>query len=173
MSSFSFTIGILNILEAMPNAHPTHKVQMITKPFLLRNIRGRGRPLIPSSPHLLVLAISERFLPTRGTFRVILVSESHWLQPVLVLSIPWWPTPTCVGRVKVKPFPALKKPSDSYTFGSCLSRNNRWPVKILWQAWTLWVVSRLIFNKVFSRPCPKTLKWKAKKIATRLKTGNF
>jgi hypothetical protein len=40
--------------------------------------------LIPS-PHLLVLATSERFLPAWGTFRAILPSESHWLQPVLVL----------------------------------------------------------------------------------------
>jgi hypothetical protein len=39
------------------------------------------------SPHLLVWATSERFLPAEGTFRVILASESHWLQPVLVLSV--------------------------------------------------------------------------------------
>ena len=60
-----------------------------------------GLSQIPS-PHLLVLATSERFLSTRGSFRVILASESHWLQPVLVLSGHWWPTPTCVGRVKVR-----------------------------------------------------------------------
>jgi hypothetical protein len=29
------------------------------------------------SPHLLVLATSERFLPAGGTYRVILASESH------------------------------------------------------------------------------------------------
>ena len=54
--------------------------------------------VIPS-PHLLVLVTSERFLPTWGTFRTILASESHWLQPVLVLSVHWWPTPVDVGRV--------------------------------------------------------------------------
>ena len=32
-------------------------------------------PSLISSPHLLVLATNERFLPARGTFRVILVSE--------------------------------------------------------------------------------------------------
>ena len=54
--------------------------------------------VIPS-PHLLVLATSERFLPAGGTFRAILANESHWLQPVLVLSVHWWPAPTGVGRV--------------------------------------------------------------------------
>jgi hypothetical protein len=34
-----------------------------------------------------LLATSERFLPAGGTFRVILASKSHWLQPVLVLSV--------------------------------------------------------------------------------------
>ena len=53
--------------------------------------------LIPS-PHLLVLATSERFLLAGGTFRTILANESHWLQQVLVFSVHWWPTPTYVGR---------------------------------------------------------------------------
>ena len=43
-----------------------------------------------SSPHLMVLTTNEQFLPTGGTFRVILASESHWLQPVLVLSVHSW-----------------------------------------------------------------------------------
>jgi len=51
------------------------------------------------SPHLLVQATSERFLPAGGTFRVILANESHWLQPMLVLFIHWWPAPTGVGSV--------------------------------------------------------------------------
>jgi hypothetical protein len=50
----------------------------------------------------MVLATSERFLPAGDTYRVILASESHWLQPVLVLSVRWWPTPASVGRVIVK-----------------------------------------------------------------------
>jgi len=49
----------------------------------------------------MVLATNERFLPARGTFRAILASESHWLQPVLVFSVRWWPTPVGVGRVLV------------------------------------------------------------------------
>jgi hypothetical protein len=51
------------------------------------------------SSHMLVLATNERFLPARDTFRVILASESHWLQPILVLYVHWWPTPACVGRI--------------------------------------------------------------------------
>jgi hypothetical protein len=34
-------------------------------------------------------------------FRAILASESHWLQPMLVLSVHWWSTLAGVGRVKV------------------------------------------------------------------------
>ena len=40
-------------------------------------------------PHLLVQATSERFLPAGSTFRHGLASESHWLQPVLVLTGHW------------------------------------------------------------------------------------
>jgi hypothetical protein len=58
------------------------------------NVYLMEETLIPS-PHLLVLATSERFLATsRGTFRTILASESHWLQPVMVLSVHWWPAPS-------------------------------------------------------------------------------
>jgi hypothetical protein len=60
-----------------------------------------SKELIIPSPHLLVLATTERFLPARGTFRAILASESHWLQPMLVLSVRWWPAPAGVGRVLV------------------------------------------------------------------------
>ena len=35
------------------------------------------------------------------TFRAILVSESHQLQPMLVLSVHWWPAPVGVGSVLV------------------------------------------------------------------------
>ena len=37
--------------------------------------------------HLLVRAINERFVPARVTFRSVLASESHWLQPMLVLTL--------------------------------------------------------------------------------------
>jgi hypothetical protein len=94
---------------------------------------------IPSS-HLLVLATCERFLPTWGTFRAILASESHWLQRVLVLSIRWGPTPACVGRVLLK-LPSMRvcqqtfvmimscsegKPEPSYTMmGEICGHNHR------------------------------------------------
>ena len=64
----------------------------------MSHIGWSPRELIPS-PHILVLATSERFLPIGGTFRPILASESHWLQPVLVLFVHWWPTPAGVRRV--------------------------------------------------------------------------
>ena len=61
-------------------------VHMIWGPFL-------------HSPHMLVRATSERFLPAGGIFRAILASESQWLQPVLVFSVHWWPAPAGVGSV--------------------------------------------------------------------------
>ena len=51
------------------------------------------------SPHLMVLATNEQFLPAWGTFRAILDNESHWLQPVMVLSFHWWSALAGVGRV--------------------------------------------------------------------------
>ena len=53
------------------------------------------RYLIPSS-HMLVLATNEQFLPAWSIFRAILASESHWLQPMLILSVHWWPAPARV-----------------------------------------------------------------------------
>jgi hypothetical protein len=47
----------------------------------------------------MVANTSERFLPARGIFRAILAIESHWLQPLMVLFVRWWPTPVGVGRV--------------------------------------------------------------------------
>ena len=39
-------------------------------------------------------ATNQRFLPTRVTFRSVLASDgSYWLQPVLVLTVSWWPAP--------------------------------------------------------------------------------
>jgi hypothetical protein len=95
------------------NTHTlSHKIR--AGPHGSRVARGqsaRSRPLkvegmevgglIPS-PHLLVLATSERFLLARGTFRIMLVSESHWLQPMLVLPVRWWLAPTGVGRVLIR-----------------------------------------------------------------------
>ena len=76
---------------------------MFTCMWGLRCHRGKGwchRDVeVKASPHLLVLTISERFLPAECTFRAILANESHWLQLVLVLSIHWWPTPAGMGRV--------------------------------------------------------------------------
>ena len=51
------------------------------------------------SPHLMVRATSEQFLSVGGIFRAILASESHWLQPVLVLSVHKWPALAGLGSV--------------------------------------------------------------------------
>ena len=47
---------------------------------------------IIAHPHLLVLATNERFLPAGATFIFGLANENQWLQPVLVLTVHWWPT---------------------------------------------------------------------------------
>ena len=53
------------------------------------------------SPHLLKQATSERFVLAWATFTAILASESHWLQPAMVLFVHWWPTPISVGGLLV------------------------------------------------------------------------
>ena len=50
-----------------------------------------------STHRLLMRTTIERFLPARATFRSVLASDNHWLQPVLVLTIHWWPAPISVG----------------------------------------------------------------------------
>jgi hypothetical protein len=63
-------------------------------PLLVRNrllvghVSNYGHAII-AHPHLLVRGTNERFLPTGGTFGVGITSESHWLQPVLVLTVHW------------------------------------------------------------------------------------
>jgi hypothetical protein len=79
-------------------SHP-YKKHLITAQKI-EQLGVNGNHVIPS-PHLLVMATNERFLPARGTFRTILASESHWLQLMLVLSVRWWPTPAGVGKVLV------------------------------------------------------------------------
>ena len=54
-------------------------------------------PMI-AHPHLLVWATSERFPLTRAVFRSALASESHWLQPLLVFTVHWWPDTSLCGR---------------------------------------------------------------------------
>ena len=63
----------------------SHPPISITKPYMIMIIYGH----MIAHPHLLVWATSERFLPTGGTFRVGLASESHWLQLVLVFTVHW------------------------------------------------------------------------------------
>ena len=49
-------------------------------------------------PLLMMRATNERFLPARAIFKLGLASESHWLQPVLVLTaVQWRPAPVSVG----------------------------------------------------------------------------
>ena len=50
--------------------------------------------------HLLVHATSEWFLLAWATFRDGLASESHWLHPVLVHIVHWWPAPVSVGGLR-------------------------------------------------------------------------
>ena len=61
----------------------------------------REEPAVIPHPHLLVRGTNEWFLPTGATFRVGLASESHWLQPVLVHTVHWWPAPVSVGGLLV------------------------------------------------------------------------
>ena len=51
--------------------------------------------------YLLVRATSERFLLVGATFRTGWVSKSHWMQPVLLLTVHQWPSPVCVGGLFV------------------------------------------------------------------------
>ena len=71
-----------------PHFHPSPSTRPMQRrhtkvAFLLYPPYHLLMPLIPSQ-HLLVLATSEQFLPTGGTFRASLASESHWLQLPLV-----------------------------------------------------------------------------------------
>ena len=56
-------------------------------------IHGR----VIAHPHLLVRVTNKRFLPTGTAFKIGLASENHLWQPVLVLAVHWWPTPTPVS----------------------------------------------------------------------------
>ena len=58
--------------------------------------------LLIAHPHLPVRATSERFPPARVIFRSALTSESHWLQPLLVLNVRWWPGTSQCGRLFVQ-----------------------------------------------------------------------
>ena len=42
-------------------------------------------------PHFTGAGYQRTISPTRANFRTGLVSESHWLQPLLVLTVHWWP----------------------------------------------------------------------------------
>ena len=57
--------------------------------ILLEVSLGGTRMYLIAHPHLLVRETSERFLPSWSTFRVGLISESHWLQLVMILTIHW------------------------------------------------------------------------------------
>ena len=60
-----------------------------------RSLQPRAQLI--AHPHLLVRATSERFPKARATFRSVLASESHWLQPLLVLTVRWWPNTSKCG----------------------------------------------------------------------------
>jgi hypothetical protein len=71
---------VIHSLPYLPN-HPSQTMLKYSLKYVLIHT------LLIAHPHLLVRASSERFLPARDTFRVELANESHWLQPVLVLSV--------------------------------------------------------------------------------------
>jgi hypothetical protein len=85
---FDFTIDTPSSPEStsweLCNAH--HSVLKVRKtilisPWILQNITfllKQREYLFIHSPHLLVRATSERFLPAWGTFKASLASESHW-----------------------------------------------------------------------------------------------
>ena len=58
----------------------------------------RDKKRIIAHPHLLVHATNEQFPLARATFRSVLASESHGLQPLLVLIVRWWPDTSKCGR---------------------------------------------------------------------------
>ena len=51
----------------------------------------------------MVWATNERFLPVGFTFGFDLACERCWLQPVVVLTVRWWPTPVSVGGLLANP----------------------------------------------------------------------
>ena len=65
------------------------------------NLSMPNTHLIIAHPHLLVRTISERFLLAWAIFGVGLTNESHWLQPMLVLTIHRWLAPVSVDRLQV------------------------------------------------------------------------
>ena len=56
-----------------------------------------GKTRLLAHLHSLVWGTSEQFLLARATLKIGLVSESHWMQPMLVLTVHWWPAPVRVG----------------------------------------------------------------------------
>ena len=53
---------------------------------------------IIARPHFLVRATINWFPPARATFRSVLSNERQWLQPLLVLTVRWWPDTSKCGR---------------------------------------------------------------------------
>jgi hypothetical protein len=82
------------------------------------------------------------------------------------------------SRCLALPIRGLKRDSQVGAYSSTLSMNmdNR-PLTLFCLisvgCLSSYMEPRLLFHKVFARPRPKTLNLKAKKIATRPKTGNF
>ena len=79
-----------------------------------------------------MLATGERFLPAGTTSRIGLASENHWLQPVLVLTSHWWPTPVSVGGLLVtdEPVDTLAtpdQPAETVGSGGLLLYGPGWP----------------------------------------------
>jgi hypothetical protein len=83
----------------LSKAYIPHTKTPLTK---LRTNHCSGWTCSYSPPtHLLVRATNEWFLPAWSTFRHGLASESHWLKPMLILTVHWWSTPVSVGGLIV------------------------------------------------------------------------
>ena len=119
--------SFLAISEWIPNMWPVSHVllQHVVFVFVHRMCRPRNLYQVLSyiaRPQLLVRATIERFPPARATFRSVLASESQWLQPLLVLTVRWWPGTVSVGELIVKkvkplhPFPTIRIPSKGGCF---------------------------------------------------------
>ena len=84
-----------------------------------------GIPCYLPHPHLLVWVTSVRFLSARATFKIGSGNESICLQPMLVLSVHWWPVPVSVGAVLRSTTHATPPPPSDVGPSTC------WPPRTL------------------------------------------
>ena len=81
--SFSYLDSNANVKSLGPKFYPQRIRLLDFEIFVVLDLIAH--------PHLLVRTTSKWFLPAGATFRDGLASESHWLQPMLVRTVHWWP----------------------------------------------------------------------------------